>query len=113
MNPLDMMKFSSLWSTFTANHPKFPKFIAAASRKGVLAEGSVIAMQITTPNGETLETNLKITASDLELVQQLKKMRESVSEKSSFYTQKERFRRFLQNYRWQNLSFYCIYVTIQ
>ena len=57
MNPLDMMKFSSLW------------------RKGVLAEGSVIAMQITTPNGETLETNLKITASDLELVQQLKKMR--------------------------------------
>lgn len=48
MNPLDMMKFSSLWSTFTANHPKFPKFIAAASRKGVLAEGSVIAMQITT-----------------------------------------------------------------
>ena len=70
MNPLDMMKFSSLWSTFTANHPKFPKFIAAASRKGVLAEGSVIAMQIT-----TLETNLKITASDLELVQQLKKMR--------------------------------------
>ena len=112
MNPLDMMKFSSLWSTFTANHPKFPKFIAAASRKGVLAEGSVIAMQITTPNGETLETNLKITASDLELVQQLKKMRERVSEKSSFYTQKERFRRFLQNYRWQNLSFYCIYVTI-
>ena len=57
MNPLDMMKFSSLWSTFTAHHPKFPKFIAAASRKGVLAEGSVIAMQITTPNGETLETN--------------------------------------------------------
>ena len=54
---------------------KIPKFIAAASRKGVLAEGSVIAMQITTPNGETLETNLKITASDLELVQQLKKMR--------------------------------------
>ena len=32
-------------------------------------------MQITTPDGETLETNLKITASDLELVQQLKKMR--------------------------------------
>ena len=112
MNPLDMMKFSSLWSTFTANHPKFPKFIAAASRKGVLAEGSVIAMQITTPDGETLETNLKITASDLELVQQLKKMRKRVSQKSSIYTQKERFRRFLQNYRWQNLSFYCIYVTI-
>ena len=74
MNPLDMMKFSGLWSTFTANHPKFPKFIAAASRKGVLAEGSIIAMQITTPDGETLETNLKVTASDLELIQQIKKM---------------------------------------
>ena len=64
MNPLDMMKFSGLWSTF----------IAAASRKGVLAEGSIIAMQITTPDGETLETNLKVTASDLELIQQIKKM---------------------------------------
>ena len=74
MNPLDMMKFSGLWSTFTANHPKFPKVIAAASRKGVLAEGSIIAMQITTPDGETLETNLKVTASDLELIQQIKKM---------------------------------------
>ena len=31
-------------------------------------------MQITTPDGETLETNLKVTASDLELIQQIKKM---------------------------------------
>ena len=75
MNPLDMMKFSSLWSTFTANHPKFPKFIAAASRKGVLAECAVVGMQIATPNGESLEASLKITAGELELVQQLKKMR--------------------------------------
>ena len=29
---------------------------------------------ITTPDGETLETNLKVTASDLELIQQIKKM---------------------------------------
>ncbi len=68
MNPLDMMKFSGLWSTFTANHPKFPKFIAAASRKGVLAEGSIIAMQIITPDGETLETNLKVTVCVLPII---------------------------------------------
>ena len=48
MNPLDMMKFSGLWSTFTANHPKFPKFIAAASRKGVLAAVSYTHLTLPT-----------------------------------------------------------------
>lgn len=110
MNPLDMMKFSSLWSTFTANHPKFPKFIAAASRKGVLAEGSVIAMQITTPNGETLETNLKITASDLELVQQLKKCARACLKNHRFIRKKRDSAVFYKTIDGKISLFYCIYL---
>lgn len=74
MNPLDMMKFAGIWNTFKSNHPKFPKFMAAASRPGVLGEGTIIEMKITTPDGQNLETNLKVTASDMELVEQIKKM---------------------------------------
>lgn len=74
MNPMELMKIAGMWNTFKANHPKFPKFMTAASRPGVLGEGAIIDMKITTAAGQTLETNLKITASDLELIQQLKNM---------------------------------------
>ena len=71
-NPMELMKLLSMWNTFKSNHPKFPKFMTAASSPGVITEGTILEMKITTPDGKNLETNLKITASDLELVQQLK-----------------------------------------
>jgi hypothetical protein len=42
----------------------------AVSRKG-LKEGSIIEIAITTPEGEKIETNLKVKDSDLELLKQL------------------------------------------
>lgn len=75
-NPMELLKIMKLWNTFKSNHPKFPLFLNAASRPGVLAENTILEMKITTGDGKTLETNLKITASDLELVQQLREMKE-------------------------------------
>lgn len=74
-NPMELMKLLSMWNTFKSNHPKFPKFMAAASSPGVITEGTILEMKNTTPDGKNLETNLKITASDLELVQQLKNIK--------------------------------------
>lgn len=74
-NPMEIMKIIGMWNTFKANHPKFPKFMTAAAQPGVITEDTIIEMKITTPDGKTLETNLKITASDLELVQQLKNIK--------------------------------------
>ena len=45
-------------------------FCQAVSRKG-LKEGSIIEIAITTPEGEKIETNLKVKDSDLELLKQL------------------------------------------
>lgn len=71
LNPMKMMKLKKTWDTFTTNHPKFPKFMEAVKNKG-LQEGSIIEITVTTVSGETLSSNLRITASDMELVAELK-----------------------------------------
>ena len=64
------MKFTGAWNTFKRNHPKFPAFCQAVSRKGI-REGSIIEIAFITPEGEKIETNLKVKDSDLELLRQL------------------------------------------
>ena len=70
MNIGNMMKFTVAWNTFKRNHPKFPAFCQAVSRKGI-REGSIIEIAFITPEGEKIETNLKVKDSDLELLRQL------------------------------------------
>lgn len=72
MNFQSLLQLKSLWQRFTNQHPKFPAFLRAAGP--ALTEGSVIAFTITTPDGKTIESNLKVTATDLELVDSLKQM---------------------------------------
>ena len=71
-NPMELMKIMGIWNSFKANHPKLPKFMAAAAQPGVISANTILEMKITTADGRTLETNLKITESDMELIQQLK-----------------------------------------
>lgn len=70
MNIGNMMKFTGAWNTLKRNHPKFPAFCQAVSRKGI-REGSIIEIAFITPEGEKIETNLKVKDSDLELLRQL------------------------------------------
>ncbi|MDF2871713.1 MAG: hypothetical protein K0R05_3288 [Anaerocolumna sp.] len=71
LNPMKLMKLKKAWETFTGNHPKFPKFIEAIQNKG-LQEGSVIEIIVTTPAGENISSNVKLTASDMALLSELK-----------------------------------------
>ena len=70
MNMGNMLKISAAWNTFKKNHPKFPAFCRAVSSRGI-REGAVLAITYTTPEGEKLETNLKVKESDLELLKTL------------------------------------------
>ena len=72
MNFQSLLQLNRLWQRFTNQHPKFPAFLRAA--QPALKEGSIIAFSITTPEGKILESNLKITSTDLELVESLKQM---------------------------------------
>ena len=51
------------------NHPKFPKFLQAAST--AVKEDTLIEIKITTTEGKVIETNLKVKASDIELFKNL------------------------------------------
>ena len=72
MNFQSLLQLKSLWQRFTNQHPKFPAFLRAA--QPALKEGSVLSFTITTPEGKKLESNLKVTSTDLELVESLKNM---------------------------------------
>lgn len=69
MNLGNLMQLKNSWTTFTQNHPKFPKFLQAAST--AVKEDTLIEIKITTTEGKVIETNLKVKSSDIELVKNL------------------------------------------
>lgn len=75
MNPTDYLKIFGLWNKFKTNHPKFPAFMKAASQNA-LREGSIIEIGVTTAEGEKIESNIKITAADLELLEEVKRFQQ-------------------------------------
>jgi hypothetical protein len=70
MNPAKLFKIKGAWDKFTENHPKFPLFINALRSSGI-EEGSIIDINITTPEGKIISTNLKVSQSDKELLTEL------------------------------------------
>lgn len=74
MNPGNIMGLMSSWNVFKNNHPKFPAFMNAVKQQGI-NEGTIIEIAVTGTDGKKLETNIKVTQSDLELFESLKSMR--------------------------------------
>ena len=73
VNPAMIFRIKSMWDEFAANHPKFPRFLQAAISQPV-EEGTIIELTIRHPDGNTLASNVKLTASDIGLIGQLKQM---------------------------------------
>lgn len=74
INPAMLFRLKSSWERFTATHPKFPLFLQAASKNDVLRENTILEINITTPEGRDISTNLKLTSEDLQLFSDLKEM---------------------------------------
>ena len=71
INPTQLFQLLGAWQKFTANHPKFPKFLKAVAAEGI-QEHTIIEVSVTTPEGKTYCSNLKITQDDLDLLEQFK-----------------------------------------
>ena len=69
MNFGNLFQLKNSWAAFTRNHPKFPKFLQAAG--AAIKPDTIIEIKVTTPEGKTIETNLKVKESDIELVRNL------------------------------------------
>lgn len=78
INPAKLFQMKGAWDTFSANHPKFTKFLSAATKNRIGVD-TVIEISITNAAGETICSNLKVTESDLALFESLKEMTNTVS----------------------------------
>lgn len=72
-NPAALFQLMNLWNRFQNSHPKFPKFLKAVTQNGI-KEGSIVEICVTTAEGESFDSNLKITADDMEMIEQIKNM---------------------------------------
>lgn len=73
INPAALLQFRKSWGAFEQRHPKFVMFIKAVFQNGV-GEGSVIDIKVTLPDGRELESNMKITAEDVEFIKDIGKV---------------------------------------
>ena len=76
MNPMTIMQLGALWTKFTQRHPKFAPFIKAASQ-AAMQEGAILEIQVTTPDGKNIASNLKVTKEDLEMLQIIRDMQQN------------------------------------
>ncbi len=67
INPMLFMQLKTSWNRFVQNHPKFPQFLKAAYSHG-LAEGSIVEFKITTPEGKTISSNIKLSREDMDTI---------------------------------------------
>lgn len=73
MNPADLFRFRGNWQKFVSNHPKFPMFLGALKNTNI-TEGTIVELKVTTTDGRDLCTNVKLTRSDLDMINDIKKM---------------------------------------
>lgn len=71
VNPVKMMELQRMKKTFEKNHPRFFPFLSAIS-KNAIKEGTVVEIQVTTPEGSSYRTNLRLTASDIQAITKAK-----------------------------------------
>ena len=71
MNPQSMMQLIGALGTFKNNHPKFASFLELMI-KGGIPEDSVIEVTVTKPGMDPVTANMKVLASDIQLMQALK-----------------------------------------
>ena len=68
-----IMQAKQAWDRFCRTHPRFPDFLRALEKKGI-QEGTEILISVTSPDGETIKSGIRVKASDLELVEMLRQL---------------------------------------
>lgn len=75
INPMQIMKLKQMWDQFNQTHPRITPFIKAVAATGIPV-GTVIEATVSLPDGRSYTTNMKVTETDLELVDALKSMKQ-------------------------------------
>ena len=67
IDPMQLLQIKGKIEKFKMAHPKFPMFLKAAGDNGI-KEGSVIDFKVTAPDGTEYNSNIKLNADDVELI---------------------------------------------
>ena len=73
INPMQVLKLKDQLKAFTGRQPGFTSFVRAIRRKG-LPEDSILDLTITTPDGKTMSTNLRLSAEDIAFVRTISEL---------------------------------------
>lgn len=73
-NPMKLLQLKNSWGQFKQNHPKFSSFWKSVY-KNSLSEGTVIEFKVTSPEGNTLASNIKLKDSDLKFFEEIMSMK--------------------------------------
>lgn len=73
-NPADIMKLMGMKNKFESSHPKFVSFIKDVASRGI-SEGDILEVTITRADGEKTTANLRVTADDVQMVEDIKNLR--------------------------------------
>ena len=73
-NPADIMKLMGMKNKFESSHPKFVSFIKDVASRGI-SEGDILEVTISRANGEKTTANLRVTADDVQMVEDNKNLR--------------------------------------
>ena len=74
MNPTDAMAAMQEAKKFQERHPKLVAFFQNEVIHG-LQEGSVLSIGLVRPGEDKIETNIRVTREDMELIEKLKQVR--------------------------------------
>ena len=74
MNPGSIMKIMNAKNKFVATHTKFVSFFNRCMSGGI-TEGTIIEVTVTKPGEAPVTANMKVQASDIELVNELKNLK--------------------------------------
>lgn len=71
INPMKLLWLKGAWEQFRLRHPKLAPFLNTVSKKA-LQEGTVLEITVTSADGQKYSSNLKLTAEDIRLMEELK-----------------------------------------
>lgn len=69
MNPMFLMQLKGELEKFNTRHPKLQMFFADAMRK--MDTNDVLEISLTKPDGSKMRTNIRVSAEDKQLLQNL------------------------------------------
>ena len=70
IDPIKLMKLKNSINAFQARHSKFVNFIHTMSGQ-CMKEGTVIEVNVTTPDGKRYVSNMKVSTEDVEFLSNL------------------------------------------